>query len=79
MIMMEKSDTPFEIRAYSKKELALLYFPTSTHATAVSHLKVWLRRCAPLWAELEATGYDKHTKCFTPLQVRLIVKYLGDP
>lgn len=76
---MDNTDKPFEIRAYSKKELALRYFPTSTHDTAVCHLKVWLRRCAPLWAALEATGYNKHTKCFTPLQVALIVKYLGDP
>ena len=79
MFFMGKADTPFEIRAYSKKELALRYFPTSTHATAVCHLKAWLKRCAPLCAALEATGYNKHTKCFTPLQVALIVKYLGDP
>ena len=76
---MEKTDKPFQIRAYSKKELALSYFPTSTHDSAVRHLTDWLRRCAPLWAALEATGYDKRTKYFTPLQVGLIVKYLGDP
>ena len=76
---MDTADKPFKIRAYSKKELAFCYFPTSTHDTAVHHLNAWLKRCAPLMAELEATGYNKHTKCFTPLQVRLIVKHLGDP
>ena len=51
---MDKSDTPFVIKAYSKKELALRYFPTSTHAAAVCHLKAWLKQCAPLQAALEA-------------------------
>ena len=49
----------FKIRAYSKKELALLYFPTaaSPHA-AVNHLMSWVKRCKALTEELEEMGYQ---------------------
>ena len=43
----------FKIRMYTKKELALMYFPESQPRTAVNHLMVWIRRCRPLWAELQ--------------------------
>lgn len=42
----------FKIRTYTKKELALMYFPESYPRTAVNHLMVWIRRCDPLWEEL---------------------------
>ncbi len=69
----------FTIRAYTKKELALMYFPDSQPRTAVNHLMAWVRRCTPLWNELEQTGYYKDSKAFTPRQVRLVVEYLGEP
>ena len=34
----------FKIRMYTKKELALMYFPESMPRTAVNHLMVWIRR-----------------------------------
>ena len=54
----------FIIRSYTKKELALMYFPQSNPRTAVNHLMVWIRRCTPLWDELLQTGY-KTTPCFS--------------
>ena len=69
----------FIIRAYTKKELALMYFPKSSPPTAVYHLMCWIRRCAPLWEQLQATGYEKNCKTFTPRQVRAIVEQLGEP
>lgn len=70
----------FNIRAYTKKELALLYFPTaqSPH-TAVNHLMAWVRRCTELTRKLEAMGMQKRAKSFTPREVRAIVEYLGEP
>ena len=38
----------FKIRTYTKKELALMYFPESYPRTAVNHLMAWIRRCDPL-------------------------------
>ena len=42
----------FKIRTYTKKELALMYFPESYPRTAVNHLMAWIRRCDPLWEKL---------------------------
>lgn len=69
----------FKIRAYTKKELALMYFPESYPRTAVNHLMVWIRRCDPLWEELLKMGYRKTCKAFSPKQVKAIVDYLGEP
>ena len=72
-------DKDFIIRTYTKKELALCYFPDSSPRTAVSHLMSWIRRCTQLWEQLQATGYSPTCKTFTPRQVRAIVEQLGDP
>ena len=72
-------DKDFIIRSYTKKELALQYFPDSMPRTAVNHLMSWIRRCRPLWTELQATGYTTTSKSFTPRQVRAIVEHLGEP
>ena len=69
----------FIIRAYSKKELGLMYFPDSSPRTASNHLVSWIRRCTQLWELLQATGYKPTCKTFTPRQVRAIVEQLGAP
>lgn len=66
-------------RAYTKKELALMYFPQSLPRTAVNHLMSWIRNSAQLSATLLATGYQPSCKAFTPKQVRAIVEHLGEP
>ena len=42
-----------KLRPYTKKELALMYFPDSTPETAVKHLKMMIRSNDMLWDELE--------------------------
>ena len=69
----------FIIRAYTKKELALLFFPVSTPSTAVNHLMSLIRRCDMLWDELQKTGYKNTSKVFTPRQVQTILEWLGPP
>jgi hypothetical protein len=70
----------FKIRAYSKKELALMYyFPDSQPRTAVNHLMAWIRRCTTLWQQLQDMGYQTTCKAFTPREVRAIVNQLGEP
>ena len=69
----------FNIRAYTKKELALCYFPDSKPHTAVNHLMSWIARCAPLRQQLLDTGYCSTNKTFTPRQVQAIVEMLGEP
>ena len=69
----------FIIRAYTKKELALMYFPESMPRTAVNHLMAWINRCTQLLEQLQATGYQSTCKAFTPRQVKAIVEHLGEP
>ncbi len=70
----------FKIRPYRKTELAKLYFPdTSRTATAVRHLHRWMERNTELMERLQAVRYTNRCKILTPLQVRLIVEYLGEP
>ena len=50
----------FNIRAYGKGELALLYFPTaSTSHSAVNHLMAWINRCTPLRDKLTEKGLQR--------------------
>jgi len=69
----------FRIRSYSKKELAICYFPGSMPETAVKHLMALIRRNDMLWDELQAMGYYPKSKTFTPRQVQAIIDWLGAP
>ena len=69
----------FEIQAYTKKELALLYFPSAEPHTAVNRLMSWVKRCKPLHMALIAQGYKKTAKWLSPREVALVVEHLGEP
>lgn len=77
--MRTDEDEELEIRMYTKKELALMYFPDSYPRTAVNHLMSWIHRCVPLWKTLLAMGYHPTSKSFNPRQVKTIFDYLGEP
>ena len=66
-------------RFYSKKELAVLYFPDSEPRTATAHLMRWIANCKPLEAALRQAHCDPKAKYFSPRQVKLVVEYLGEP
>lgn len=73
-------ETTFRIRPYSKRELAGLYFPETAHAaSAVANLRNLMKRNPGLMDELEKAHYKPHDKVFTPRQVAVIVRYLGEP
>ena len=67
------------IRVYSKKELALCYFPESTPHSAVKQLMAWIKRNDDLLSRLHATSYKCQSKTFSPRQVEIIIEYLGTP
>ena len=69
----------FEIRSYSKSELASLYSAYTTQKAAVRKLNRWIALQPGLSERLLATGITPFAKCYTPLQVRLIVEALGEP
>ena len=68
-----------EIRTYTKQELASLYSPNANGENAMRTLNRWIKLNTELRNELCATHYSKWSKNFTPRQVRLIVKDLGEP
>ena len=65
--------------AMGKSELAQLYLPKLAPHSALNRLMQWVQINRPLMAELETTGYKPQQKLLTPLQVAIIIKYLGEP
>lgn len=70
--------TDFVIRAYGLQELAQLYFPGNTPASASAQLKKWMRN-NQLHTKLTEAGYHSGQKLLTPRQVEIIVTHLGEP
>lgn len=74
------NDATFKIRPYTKRELAKLYFPdTVNEETAVANLRNLMRRNPELLDELEEAHYRTRDKVFTPRQVGILVRFLGEP
>lgn len=69
----------FKIQPYTKKELALFYFPTADPHVAVNRLMSWVNRCKPLHKALLDQGYQKTSKWLSPREVKLITDHLGEP
>ncbi len=76
---MNETDELFAIKAYSKRELAILYFPLISPEAATRQLQLWIERCSELNNELKNCNYIHRQRILTPKQVRLIVEYFGEP
>ena len=66
------SEKEFEIKAYYKSELAMIYFPKMTKRGAMRRLNNWFRINRNL-------AYLVDVNDFTPNQVRQIVDEVGEP
>lgn len=75
----EDEEKEFPTRVYSKEELAMLYKPDLCITLALQNLSRWIGMNKPLVAKLEEVGYNKYRRSFTPREVQLIFKYLGEP
>ena len=69
----------FKIRSYGWQELAILYAPALTPESAGKRLSSWIRFNPKLTHELQESGWKKGQRVLTPLQVRIIIQYLGEP
>jgi hypothetical protein len=69
----------FKVREYGRTELALCYCPDITGEAAWRKLKKWIDRFPGLPESLLEHGYDGSQRSFTPKQVDIIVKALGEP
>jgi hypothetical protein len=72
-----ENNTP--IRAYTKAELAQLYNPHLSYITSLQQLRRWLQHNPALMDELRAAGYRSTRHSFTPREVAIIFRYLGEP
>ena len=71
---------PFQLRSYSLTELAQLNRPHLSPRSAARTLRNWIRRNPELLASLAATSFNPDTvRTLTPLQVSIIISYLGEP
>ena len=70
----------FKILSYSLTELAQFYCPNISPRSAARSLRNWIRRNPELQESLAATGFDPNIiRTLTPLQVSIIVRFLGEP
>ena len=77
--MKQEEVKEYRVQSMSKSELAMAYAPCLTQQGAVNRLMDWIRHNPELVAALDRTGYRKHQKLLTSLQVRTIFSYLGEP
>lgn len=69
----------FEIRAYWIGDLAQEYYPDEDYRTAVRLFNKDLHCTRGLWDALRKHGYEKGGRVLSRSQVKVIVKYLGEP
>ncbi|MCD8166983.1 MAG: DUF4248 domain-containing protein [Bacteroides sp.] len=73
---MEKT---FSIRAWSKAELALFYHPHLDTRRALRILNRWIRHNPLLLEALRREGAGITTRVYSPRQMEVIVRFLGEP
>lgn len=69
----------FKIRSYGWQELGMLYGPDLTKQSAGKRLTAWVNKNSVLLNALMDKGWAKGAKILTPVQVEVIVQYLGEP
>lgn len=79
MEVIENSEKMFQVRAYSKVELSRLYNPEQCVTVALKTLARWMKKNDDLMNELANVNYNKYRRSFTPKEVGIIVRYLGEP
>lgn len=77
--MVKNVTTQLANRSYGFKELAALYFPYITPASASIRLKQWIIENKDLLSLLESTGYKRTNRILTPRQKDILVEAFGSP
>ncbi|MCD7936495.1 MAG: DUF4248 domain-containing protein [Tannerellaceae bacterium] len=69
----------FRIKSYTWQELGLLYAPGKSPYAAAKRLRRWVTLHPTLENELQSLGWRKGNHILTPLQVKQIIRQLGEP
>ena len=73
---MEKK---FETRTFGFGELAQLYFPHVTKASASRMFGIWISSSPELIRQLTKLDWKKRQRYFTPKQVNLLIEHFDPP
>lgn len=65
--------------AIGVSEFAQLYFPGHTPVVAYKRMWEWIQISPGLKAKLQAAGWAKFQKLYTPKQVAVLIDHLGEP
>ena len=69
----------FEIKPYNFGELAQMYYPDHTYDSALRHFREEMHLTRGMWKAMQAVGYKEKRKYLTRAQVKVIVRFLGEP
>lgn len=69
----------FLIKSYGWQELAILYAPGLTPHSASKRLSQWIIINGELYERLIRSGWMKGYRILTPVQVGIIIEFLGKP
>lgn len=69
----------FQQKTYSWQELAILYAPGLTPHSASIRLTKWVVINQELYERLLRSGWIKGRRILSPMQVGIIVDFLGEP
>ena len=67
------------MKIYTKRELAMLYFPNCSPKAATNNLARWINRTFELRQLLTDAGYKPANRYFTVRQIELIYRFFGEP
>lgn len=79
MKQQKNQQDTFTIRTYHLRELALLYFPTSTPDSASQAFRRMLNAYGGLREQLQEKGFTPGSRVMPPTVVELVVNHLGEP
>ena len=69
----------FKIRDYPFGDLAQLYYPYHGYDSALRLFRREMHETRGMWKAMQDVGYKENTKQLTRTQVKVIVKFLGEP
>ena len=69
----------FKIRDYPFGDLAQVYYPDHGYQSALRLFRREMHDTRGMWQAMRVVGYKEKTRVLTRAQVKVIVKFLGEP
>ena len=69
----------FLIKSYPFGELAHMYYPDHGYQSALRLFRREMHDTRGMWQAMRVVGYKEKTRVLTRAQVKVIVKFLGEP